>query len=82
MTDSERRRLDKEASFVLKKRLNEDQRQSLADLERFGWELKFIRGKPFQPTVPVVFDGDRKRFAILREDGSLDESHAGVDIRP
>lgn len=81
MTDKERREHEKTPGYMLKKELNEDQRQSLADLERFGWELKFIRHKPFQPSVPVIFDGDRKRFAVLRADGTLDESHVGIDIR-
>ncbi|HEX5756371.1 MAG TPA: hypothetical protein VFY12_08465 [Arenimonas sp.] len=74
MSDSERRRLEKAASFELKRQLNEEQRLTLADLERFGWELKFIRRKPFQPPVPVILDGDRKHYAVLREDGSLDEN--------
>ena len=49
-------------------------------LEQFGWELKFVRRKPFQPPVAVVFDGDRKSFAVLEPDGSLNEN-PGFDIR-
>lgn len=80
MSDNERRRQERQASSLLKRELNEDQRLTLADLERFGWELKFIRRKPFQAPIPVIFDGDRQRFAVLREDGTLDES-PGFDIR-
>lgn len=80
ISDSERRHLERQASSLLKRELNEDQKLTLADLERFGWELKFIRRKPFQPPIPVIFDGDRKRFAVLREDGTLDEN-PGFDIR-
>lgn len=80
MTDSERRKPAVSASFELKRQLNEEQRLALSDLERFGWELKFIRRKPFQPPVPVVFDGDRSHYAVLREDGSLDEN-PGFEIR-
>ena len=41
---------------------------------------KFVRRKPFQPPVAVVFDGDRRNFAVLEQDGSLNE-HPGFDIR-
>ena len=60
--------------------LNPAQLAALSDLERFGWELKFIRRPLFQETVPVVFDPDRKHFAVLTADGTLDE-HPGFDIR-
>ncbi len=49
-------------------------------LEQFGWELKFVRRKAFQPPVAVVFDGDRKHFAVLEPDGSLNEN-PGFEIR-
>ena len=39
-----------------------------------------MRRKPFQPPVAVVFDGDRKKFAVLELDGSLNES-PGFEIR-
>ena len=35
---------------------------------------EFVRRKPFQPPIAVVFDGDRKKFAVLEVDGSLNES--------
>lgn len=76
----ERRKVLKELSSVLKRDLNDAQLQTLQGLEQFGWELKFVRRKPFQPPVAVVFDGDRKKFAVLGADGSLDE-HPGFDIR-
>ena len=56
------------------------QRTTLQGLEQFGWELKFVRRKPFQPPVAVVFDGDRMHFAVLELDGSLNEE-PGFDIR-
>lgn len=80
MTEMERRKAQKELSSVLKRSLNEAQLGTLQGLEHFGWELKFVRRKPFQPSVAVVFDGDRKKFAVLEEDGSLNES-PGFDIR-
>lgn len=75
MAVSERRRLDKERSTELKRELNSDQLMTLRGLEQFGWELKFIRRPPFQPKVAVVFDGDRKSFAIIEADGSLNEKN-------
>ena len=76
----ERRSGERPLSSALKRELNEAQRVTLAELERFGWELKFIRRKPFQDSIPVVFDADRKSFAVLRTNGTLDE-HPGFDIR-
>lgn len=60
--------------MALRRELNEEQRDMLNSLERFGWELKFIRRPPFQPKIPIVFDGDRKTFAILEDDGTLNEN--------
>jgi hypothetical protein len=80
MTEMERRKAQKELSSVLKRSLNEAQLMTLQGLEHFGWELKFVRRKPFQPSIAVVFDGDRKKFAVLEEDGSLNEN-PGFDIR-
>ena len=80
MNDIERRKVQKELSMVLKRELNEAQRDTLRSLEAFGWELKFVRRKPFQPAVAVVFDGDRKKFAVLELDGRLNES-PGFEIR-
>jgi len=74
MTDRERRNDGKASARELRAQLNEEQRFTLAELERFGWELKFIRKPPFQTMIPVVFDGDRKNYAIIREDGTLDEN--------
>ena len=80
MNEIERRKVQKELSLVLKRELNDAQRDTLQSLEHFGWELKFVRRKPFQPPVAVVFDGDRKKFAVLELDGSLNES-PGFEIR-
>ena len=75
MTDGKERRTGyKELSSVLKRQLNDAQLMTLRGLESFGWELKFIRRKPFQEPIAVIFDGDRKKFAVLEADGSLNES--------
>jgi hypothetical protein len=79
-TEKERRAAVKHAQAALRAQLNPDQLATLIELEHFGWELKFIRRKPFQPSIPVVFDADRKRFAVLNEDGQLNDS-PGFEIR-
>jgi hypothetical protein len=79
MTD-ERRKAAERSKRELRAELNPAQLETLCDLERFGWELKFIRRPMFQPSIPVVFDGDRKTFAILEVDGKLNE-HPPFDIR-
>ena len=60
MTQSERRKDQQRAARELRAELNESQRDTLAELERYGWQLKFVRRPIFQPSIPVVFDGDRK----------------------
>lgn len=77
---TERRKTEATANALWRAQLNEAQRLTLRALERFGWELKFVRRRPFQDPVPVVFDGDRRSFAVLRPDGSLDEK-PGFEIR-
>lgn len=76
---SERRTHD-EARAALKLQLNEDQRISLAEIERYGWELRFIRHPPFAPAMPVVLDGEKKRFAVLEADGTIND-HVELNIR-
>ena len=74
MVDRERRQ-DKPAQLAaLRAQLNDDQLMTLRDLERFGWELKFVRRPPFQDAVPVVFDADRKSYCVLRPDGTLEDN--------
>lgn len=79
--DDKRHNTEKELAIALKRLLNDEQRDTLSSLERFGWELKFIRRPLFQQSIAVVFDSDRKRFAILEPDGSLNENPDLV-IRP
>ena len=80
ITEIERRKALRELSSVLKRELNDAQLTTLQGLEQFGWELKFMRRKPFQPPIAVVFDGDRKNYAVLELDGSLNEN-PGFEIR-
>jgi hypothetical protein len=69
------RRLDQERpASVLERQLNEDQRHALRQLERFGWELKFVRRKLFQDPIAVIFDQGRQHFAEIDASGALNET--------
>lgn len=74
VTTGERRQSAVQLLRQLKGELNEAQLETLASLERFGWELKFVRRPPFQPSVAVVMDAERKSLGVLETDGSLNES--------
>jgi hypothetical protein len=76
----ERRREQKPLPDVLKEELNSEQRDTLGELEKFGWELRFVRHDPEQRPVPVIFDAEREKFAVLDQDGELDEN-AFINIR-
>lgn len=80
MPDRERRGEGCATLPAQRAQLNAAQRETLAELERFGWELKFIRRPLFREPIPVVFDGDRKRHALLKPDGTLDDD-PGFDLR-
>lgn len=73
-TTVERRQSAVQLLRKLKGELNEAQLETLASLERFGWELTFVRRPPFQPSVAVVMDGERKSLGVLESDGTLNES--------
>lgn len=73
MASAERRSGSPPRPAVLKNELSPDQLQTLRELEMFGWELKFIRHRPFQDSLPVVFDSERRSFAVIRGDGSLEQ---------
>jgi hypothetical protein len=81
MNDTERRAQDRASQAALKRQLNDQQLMTLSELEHFGWELKFIRRKPFSPPVPVVFDADRTRYVVLEADGTLNDN-PGFAVRP
>lgn len=74
MADNADRRVPiRESSSVLKRALNEAQLATFHTLERFGWELKFIRREGDHKVV-VLFDPDARQYAILDADGELDEN--------
>ena len=78
--EKNRRQKQQNPGRRLESELNEAQLMTLRSLETFGLELKFIRRPLFQPPVPVVFDASREKFAILEEDGTLNEN-PDIEIR-
>jgi hypothetical protein len=72
----ERRRGQAEDPGALREGLTPAQRDALRTLEHFGWALRFVRRPLFQDPLPVVVDRHGQRHALLRADGSLDESPA------
>ncbi|RZA21124.1 MAG: hypothetical protein EOP93_04020 [Lysobacteraceae bacterium] len=80
MHQPERRKDEHHPARELRATLNDAQLDTLGALERYGWSLKFVRRPLFQPSIPVVFDGDRKTFAVLEADGTLNE-HPPFEIR-
>lgn len=79
-TMRDRRSDTRPSKAALRALLNEEQLDTLRGLERFGWELKFVRKPLFQEAVPVVFDGDTGVCSILRPDGTL-EDHPAIALR-
>ncbi len=80
MTEQDRRNERKALPDILKEELNAEQRDTLGELEKYGWELRFVRHDPDQRPVPVIFDSAKSKFAVLDQDGTLDEE-AFIDIR-
>ena len=80
MTGRERRGTAPDDPLALRRGLTPDQLKAIETLEQFRWTLKFVRRPMFQDPVPVVFDRDGQRYAVVRGDGTLDES-PGFRIR-
>lgn len=69
--DRERRKGEKPIPRDLEAALNDEQLMALHSLERFGWELQFIRRPLFQDPVFVVCNSDGNMLGVLEEDGRL-----------
>lgn len=69
--DKERRTGEMPIPDALKDTLNDLQLIALQNIERFGWELRFVRWPLFQDAVPVVFNGEGNMIGVLEEDGRL-----------
>jgi len=82
MYGRERRRVSADSVEMtqLKAGLTPKQLGTMATMEQFGWTLKFVRRPVFMPSIPVVFDRGRKRYAVIEEDGAINEN-PGFTIR-
>jgi len=82
MSDRERRnRKDEGSDAGLRAGLSKEQLATLHTMEQFQWTLRFVRRPLFQAPVPVLFNRDGTRFAVLEADGSINED-PGFKIRP
>jgi hypothetical protein len=69
--DHERRKGEKPIPDDLENTLNDAQLIALPVLERFGWELRFVRRPLFQEPIPVVCNAEGTMLGVLEEDGRL-----------
>jgi hypothetical protein len=76
----DRRKAKRVAADELERQLTDAQLAAVRALERLGWELRFLRRPPFLPSIPVVFDRRRERYAVIEPDGMLNE-HPGIELR-
>lgn len=81
MSDAERRKDESPELRAMRKVLNEAQKMALSELERFGWQLKFVRRPLFQPELPILYYPDTNTYAVLDADGELIESPPDLVIR-
>jgi len=78
--DIEKRKDDKPIPDRLEDVLNDVQMLALRQIERFGWQLRFVRKPLFQEPVPVVFSADGDKIGILEEDGRIN-MEADIKVR-
>jgi len=79
--DKEKRKGRAAIPAHFKKLLNEEQVSSLQQLEKFGWEVRFVRMPLFQPLIIALYHPSTDKFGILGETGDLDtESDLKVRI--
>jgi len=80
MQASERRKGAAPPAHALERQLNEAQRYTLRELERFGLSLAFVRRPMFQPAIGVVRDATARSYLLIEPDGSVNDK-APLDIR-
>lgn len=64
----------------VEKYLNEDQQAQLQTLEKFGWNIKFIRRPLFQEPVVIVVNPSVNSIAVVENDGRLNQQ-PGIELR-
>jgi hypothetical protein len=82
VADNPDRRLQlRTPSHVLKREINGAQLATLNTLERFGWDLQFIRHEHGKPSLVVLHDPDTRKLAVLDADGELVENPVWPSFR-
>lgn len=81
MLQTMERRTGTPLAVELELRLNGPQLGALNMLQRFGWQLKFIRHLPGGAQLVVLRDPDTGRYALLDDSGELDENPTRQQFR-
>ena len=75
MADTADRRVPQRTpASALKREINGAQLATLNTLERFGWDIKFVRRTVGGDPLVVLHDPDTHKYAVLQADGELDEN--------
>jgi len=75
VADSPDRRVPQRTpAMILKREINGAQLATLNTLERFGWNIQFIRREHGAAPLVVLHDPDTRKFAVLDSQGELDEN--------
>ena len=56
--------------------LTPEQQATIHTMETFHWRLKFVRRPLFKIPIPVLFNREGDRYAVVNEDGTIDEQPA------
>jgi len=78
--NKERRIGEKPVPDDYDEKLNYPQRIGLRQIERFGWNLKFVRRPLFMEPVPVVFNAEDSKMGLLEIDGKIN-METDIDVR-
>lgn len=70
--DREKRHNDAPIPRNLEDWLTKEQLLAIKAVEKFGWELKFLRRPVFQDPIVVLFSPDGSKIGIMDKDGKID----------
>ena len=75
MMDRDRRAGELQSRREKERNLSDEQVIGLRNFEQFGWELLFVRQSQHEEPVPVMYDVDTGRYAVLEKDGNSNKDH-------
>lgn len=76
----ERRTGNQEINEELLGYLSHQQLSTLNRMERFGWNLKFVRHALFQDVTVVISNEETQDIAVIEGDGAFNKDH-GLFLR-